>query len=140
MSIAGEWSTSRSGLSLPRSHMIPVVGDDGCWHFSTESKWVSPPLHGVGSQRTLRAFGSSFEEAVLAWNANEEFAFRIEGCSFRAVRGLAERWRTRAVSVGQWLHAKNRLLDGERPVDLLAQDNYEKVNSAAEGWIDGSYV
>jgi hypothetical protein len=42
--------------------------------------------------------------------------------------------------VGQWLHAKNRLLDGERPVDLLAEDHYEKVRSAAESFVDGSYV
>lgn len=34
--------------------------------------------------------------------------------------------------VGQWLHAKNRLLDGQRPVDLLAKDRYEDVRSAAE--------
>lgn len=42
--------------------------------------------------------------------------------------------------VGQWLHAKNRVLDGARPVDLLAEDRYEDVRSAAESFIDGSYV
>lgn len=42
--------------------------------------------------------------------------------------------------VGQWLHAKNRLLDGQRPVDLLAKDRYEDVRSAAESFIDGAYV
>jgi hypothetical protein len=42
--------------------------------------------------------------------------------------------------VGQWLHAKNRLLDGERPVDLLAEDRFEEVRRAAESFIDGSYV
>lgn len=42
--------------------------------------------------------------------------------------------------VGQWLHAKNRLLDGQRPVDLLAKDRYEDVQSAAESFIDGAYV
>ncbi len=42
--------------------------------------------------------------------------------------------------VGQWLHAKNRALDGARPVDLLAEDHYEDVRSAAESFIDGSYV
>jgi Protein of unknown function (DUF2384) len=42
--------------------------------------------------------------------------------------------------VGQWLHAKNRLLDGERPVDLLAEDHYKEVRSAAEAFVDGSYV
>jgi hypothetical protein len=42
--------------------------------------------------------------------------------------------------VGQWLHAKNRVLDGARPVDLLAQDHYAEVRTAAESFVDGSYV
>jgi len=42
--------------------------------------------------------------------------------------------------VGQWLHAKNRLLDGERPVDLLANDRFDDVRGAAEAFIDGAYV
>lgn len=42
--------------------------------------------------------------------------------------------------VGQWLHAKNRLLDGQRPIDLLTDERYEQVRDAAEAFIDGSYV
>lgn len=42
--------------------------------------------------------------------------------------------------VGQWLHAQNRLLDGQRPVDLLAADRYEVVFEAAQAFIDGAYV
>jgi hypothetical protein len=42
--------------------------------------------------------------------------------------------------VGQWLHAKNRLLDRERPVDLLVEDRYGEVRSAAEAFIAGSHV
>lgn len=42
--------------------------------------------------------------------------------------------------VGQWLHAKNRLLDGERPIDLLAEQRYDEVRGAAESFVDGSYV
>ncbi|KAA1251349.1 DUF2384 domain-containing protein [Mycobacterium simiae] len=42
--------------------------------------------------------------------------------------------------VGQWLHAKNRLLGGQRPVDLLAENRYEEVRSAAAAFVDGSYV
>lgn len=42
--------------------------------------------------------------------------------------------------VGQWLHAKNRLLDSQRPIDLLAKEHYEEVRGAAESFIDGSYV
>jgi hypothetical protein len=45
-----------------------------------------------------------------------------------------------ARGVGQWLHARNRLLSGERPIDLLAEERYEEVRRAAESFIDGSYV
>ncbi|MGA7050909.1 MAG: DUF2384 domain-containing protein [Mycobacterium sp.] len=42
--------------------------------------------------------------------------------------------------VGQWLHAKNRVLDGARPVELLTEDHCEEVRNAAQSFIDGSYV
>lgn len=42
--------------------------------------------------------------------------------------------------VGQWLHAKNRLLDSSRPVDLLGDDRYDEVRGAAEAFVDGAYV
>jgi hypothetical protein len=42
--------------------------------------------------------------------------------------------------LGQWLHAKNRLLDGERPIDLLTEERYDEVRGAAESFTDGSYV
>lgn len=42
--------------------------------------------------------------------------------------------------VGQWLHARNRLLEGQRPVDLLAEDRYDTVREAAEAFVDGAYV
>jgi len=45
-----------------------------------------------------------------------------------------------ARSVGQWLHAKNRLLEGQRPVDVLAEDRYDEVRGAAEAFIGGAYV
>ena len=42
--------------------------------------------------------------------------------------------------VGQWLHAKNRLLEGQRPVELLAEDRFDTVREAAEAFVDGAYV
>jgi transcriptional regulator with XRE-family HTH domain len=42
--------------------------------------------------------------------------------------------------VGQWLHARNRLLQGERAVDLLAQGKGDQVRVAAKAFIDGAYV
>lgn len=42
--------------------------------------------------------------------------------------------------VAQWLRARNRLLNRERPIDVLAAGRAEDVRSAAEAFIDGSYV
>lgn len=42
--------------------------------------------------------------------------------------------------VGQWLHAKNRLLEGQRPIDVLAEDRFDEVREAAEAFVDGAYV
>lgn len=42
--------------------------------------------------------------------------------------------------VGQWLRARNRLLDGERALDVLAAGDVERVREAAEAFADGAYV
>lgn len=42
--------------------------------------------------------------------------------------------------VGQWLHAANRVLGGQLPIDLLSQGRYDEVRRAAEAFVDGSYA
>jgi hypothetical protein len=42
--------------------------------------------------------------------------------------------------VGQWLHARNRLLEGERPIDLLGHGESKRVQQAAQAFIEGAYV
>ena len=42
--------------------------------------------------------------------------------------------------VGQWLHARNRLLAGRRPLEVLAAGSVEEVRQAAQGFVDGAYV
>lgn len=42
--------------------------------------------------------------------------------------------------VGQWLHARNRLLQAERPIDLLSAGRFDEVRQAARSFIEGSYV
>lgn len=42
--------------------------------------------------------------------------------------------------VAQWLRARNRLLDRERPIDVLTAGDFERVRQAAEAFIDGAYV
>jgi predicted transcriptional regulator len=38
---------------------------------------------------------------------------------------------------GRWLRARNRMLKGERPIELVAADDYPRVRAAAEAFIDG---
>jgi hypothetical protein len=42
--------------------------------------------------------------------------------------------------VNQWLHARNRPLDGRRPLDLIRDGEFARVREAAEAFIEGSYV
>jgi hypothetical protein len=45
-----------------------------------------------------------------------------------------------ARGVDQWLHARNRLLEGARPIDLLAEGSFDDVREAARAFVDGAYV
>jgi uncharacterized protein (DUF2384 family) len=45
-----------------------------------------------------------------------------------------------ARGVGQWLHARNRMLDARRPIDVLAAGDYDEVQRAAEAFVDGTYL
>ncbi len=51
---------------------------------------------------------------------------------------LAESLTPRGVN--QWLHARNRLLDGRRPVEVIRAGDLAVVRRAAEAFVDGSYV
>jgi transcriptional regulator with XRE-family HTH domain len=42
--------------------------------------------------------------------------------------------------IRQWLRARNRYLDGERPIDLLREGEFRRVREAALAFRDGYYV
>ena len=42
--------------------------------------------------------------------------------------------------VTQWLSARNRLLDGQKPIDLIATGAADRVRAAAESFLEGAYV
>jgi len=104
---------------------------------------------------------SEIVAALRSFGVTQVDVAAVAGASDRAVRG----WRTSNIGperydrlaelrnlalllsdsltprgVGQWLHAKNRLLEGERPLDLLAQDRLAEVSAAAEAFIHRAYV
>jgi transcriptional regulator with XRE-family HTH domain len=45
-----------------------------------------------------------------------------------------------ARGVGQWLRARNRLLNGRRPLDVLAESKMKVVRDAAKAYVEGAYV
>jgi transcriptional regulator with XRE-family HTH domain len=45
-----------------------------------------------------------------------------------------------ARGVGQWLTARNRILRGRRPIDLLAEGDTNSVREAATAYVEGAYV
>jgi transcriptional regulator with XRE-family HTH domain len=45
-----------------------------------------------------------------------------------------------ARGVSQWLTARNRIVGGRRPIDLLAEGNTKDVREAATAYVEGAYV
>jgi hypothetical protein len=45
-----------------------------------------------------------------------------------------------AEGIEQWLRAANRLLGGQRPIDLINEGDSESVRRAAQAFMDGAYV
>ena len=104
---------------------------------------------------------SEIVDALKAFGVSQVDVAAVTEVSDRAVRG----WRTSDIrperydrlaqlrdlaillsdsltprGVGQWMHAQNRLLEGRRPVELLADNRFEEVREAADAFIDGAYV
>lgn len=42
--------------------------------------------------------------------------------------------------VSQWLRARNRMLQGKRPLELIAKRKVDEVIRAAQAFVDGAYV
>lgn len=104
---------------------------------------------------------SEIVSALKAYGVTQADVAATVGVSDRAVRGwrestirperydrlaelrdlvllLAESLTPRGVN--QWLHARNRLLEGRRPLDLIREGELASVREAAEAFIEGSYV
>ncbi len=104
---------------------------------------------------------SEIVDALKAFGVTQGEVASVAGVSDRAVRG----WRQSAIKtenyerlaelrdlvlllsdsltprgVSQWLLARNRLLQGQRPIDLLAIGEFEAVRRSAEAFVEGSYV
>jgi hypothetical protein len=81
-------------------------------------------------------------KTVYSWRVTNA---RPRNATYERLDGLREVVRTLADGltprgVGQWLHARNRLLGGRRPLDLLREGDQEAVLGAARSFADGAYV
>jgi predicted transcriptional regulator len=100
--------------------------------------------------RALKPFGVTQEQiaavvhvsprAVRAWNLSSPRPEHYDRLAeFRDLVSLLSDSLTER-GVKQWLSAKNRMLQGSRPIDLLAEGNFAMVEAAAQAFVDGAYV
>ena len=99
-------------------------------------------LEGVGfTQRQIASAAGATDRSVRNWAATgairPAYDERIRELSEISLI-LSETATPRGVT--QWLNARNRLLDGKRPVDLIAQGEADRVRAAAESLVAGDYT
>jgi len=99
------------------------------------------PSFGV-SQADVAQVTRTDPKTVYAWRARNT---RPRSATYDRLDGLREVVRALADSltprgVGQWLHARNRLLGGRRPLEVLREGETEAVLRAARSFVDGEYV
>ncbi len=89
-------------VAAPRRRVFDAIAEDpagwGRWFpgFNGAGRYETSPPHGVGSVRTVRAFGTRYRETVLVWDDGERWAFRVDemgGVPF--AKAFAEDYRLR---------------------------------------------
>jgi hypothetical protein len=112
-------------VAVAAERLFAVVAEDpmawGHWcpGFTTASRWITSGPPGVGSKRTMRAFGSDFQETVLAFEPHRRFAFRVDDCAVPGLRAFVEEWTFESVSnsaapqtIATWSMASESALPG----------------------------
>ena len=99
---------------------MTVAGDPSSWGqwcpgFSRESRWTSPPPHGVGSERTMHAFGSDIVEEILIWDEDSRWTFRIKESGMGAFNAFAEDWQFETVTPSSTRATWSMAADGSMP-------------------------
>ncbi len=93
------------------------------------------------TQKTLAWATGANERSVRNWRTTSAIRSGFDE-RLREVRELVlildETLTPRGIT--QWFTARNRLLGGQRPVDLLHTGDVEAVRRAAVSFVEGSYV
>ena len=96
--------------------------------------------YGLTQSAIAKATGTS-ARSVRNWEATSAIRARNDE-RHRDLREivliLSETLTTRGVA--QWLTARNRPLNGRRPIDVLAEGRMEVVRDAAKAYVEGAYV
>ena len=56
-------------------------------------KRTSAPPYGAGSDRSMHAWGVTFDETILVGAENSLFTFRVNQAAFPTVKAFADEWR-----------------------------------------------
>lgn len=114
----------------------------GLSHRPTAANEIVSALESIGFTQTqiARAAGAS-DRSVRNWAKTgairADFNERIRDL-FEISLLLSDTLGNRGVT--QWVSAKNVLLDGRRPIDLIPDDRAGEVRDAVEAFLDGVYV
>jgi transcriptional regulator with XRE-family HTH domain len=109
---------------------------------AVEAEEIVVALRGYGFTQNdvARAVGVS-DRAVRNWSQegslrrrNEERLHELRRIVLLLDDSLSHR------GVGQWFRAHNRLLEGRRPLDVLAEGDADAVRRAAAAFADGAYA
>ena len=93
------------------------------------------------TQREIAAAAGATDRSVRNWEATG--AIRADyGERIRDLTEIALVLSTTMTPRGvrQWFSARNRLLGGRRPIDLMATPERDRVREAAASFVEGSYA
>lgn len=92
------------------------------------------------SQTDVGSVTGVSDRAVRAWGRSQIRSDRYDRLAELRDLALILSDSLSPRGVGQWLHARNRLLGGRRPLEVLAEGGADDVRRAAQAFVDGSYV
>jgi len=93
-------------------------------------------------QRDIAAAAAVTERTVYSWKRAQPDLRDKHYDRLAAIRDIVLILQDSLTNrgVGQWLRAQNRLLDGERPLAVLAMGNVDEVRRAAQAFAEGVYL
>jgi hypothetical protein len=108
---------------------------------AVEAPEIVQALRGFGvSQSDVGAVTGVSDRAVRGWASSQIRPDRYDRLADVRDIALILSDSLSPRGVGQWLHARNRLLEGRRPLEVLADGSVEEVRQAAQAFVDGAYV